>query len=283
MPEADTPFSDAEFTSQELKEQNKSLYLCSLYFEDNIRQAAQNIFALFLELKKIPSTISEPMLGEIRTTWWRELIEKGDIEHAGAPLGREIISTIKDHKLDKNLFYELLEGITQDLYLETYATQKDLETYFDQTYGALFSILSRLCSETLNNKKANIYAGRALGYAMSLFETPIALQRNHHYFPEDMLETVSSSSQAVYERRYDAKIATALETMKKLALEHVNKANDELKQLENNTKAAFTPLALIKPMLKMVDKTNNPLTQITPLSPLGFQWHLYRCAKKGQF
>jgi|GEM_PF-5043793 len=283
MPDLETSFSDPEFITQELKKQNKGLYLCSLYFDEGKRLAAQNIFSFFLELKKIPSTISEPMLGEIRTTWWHEAIEAGDTKNIGAPLARQIIETIDRFKLNKDMFNQLLEGITQDLYIETYATQKDLDAFFDKTYGSYFSILQHINSSKIGTSNTHISAGRALGYATSLYETPIALQRGTHYFPEDVLKRLSSSSEEVYSRIYSKSIAHIVDELAQTALSYLNTANEEIKSLENEIKPAFTPLAQIRPMLKMIHKTDNPLTQITPLSPLGFQWHLWKCARSGQF
>lgn len=278
-----TSFSDTEFITQELKKQNKGLYLCSLYFEDHRQFAAQNIFSLFLELKKIPSTISEPMLGEIRTTWWREMIEAGDPENIGAPLARQILAVIERFSLNKNLFYDLIEGFTSDLYKETYPTQKELDQFFDQTYGSYFAILHQLCSDHTGSDAAMKFAGRALGTATTLYETPIALQRNQHYFPQEMLADHSMSSEDVFERIYSSSQAQLVGEVTKSSLEWLKTANEKIKLIENQTKPAFTPLAQIKPMLNMVRKTVNPLTQITPLNPLSFQWHLWKCARRGQF
>jgi NADH dehydrogenase [ubiquinone] 1 alpha subcomplex assembly factor 6 len=60
----------------DLKLYDRPRYLCSLFAPAPKRAALQAVLAWNLEIARIAETVSEPMLGHIRFTWWRETLEE---------------------------------------------------------------------------------------------------------------------------------------------------------------------------------------------------------------
>ena len=51
-------------------------YLTALFAKADRREALFALAAFNLEVAKIPEVVSEPMLGEMRLQWWREVIDE---------------------------------------------------------------------------------------------------------------------------------------------------------------------------------------------------------------
>lgn len=281
MSHPDQDFSDTDYVAEELRKIHKPLYLCSLYFTEDRQAAARAILLFFEEVRNIPNTISEPMLGEMRTTWWRDLIEKGHIETAGAPLARELISVIEAHNLDKELFFNLLNGVTEDLYIQLYKDQKQLYRYFDSTSGSLFRLLSALNGQEMREISSS--AGLLYGRTLHLYETAKHLQRHKIYWPEDLLDTHKSSAQMVLEQKITPELSALISNQIRLTEQDLMEINKLLGTVIEGQKPAFAPLSLIRPWVRAISRTKNILAEITPLSALGFQWHLWKCGKRGKF
>ncbi len=126
---------------QDLKRYDRPRYICSLFLPEGLRTRLHAILAWNLELAKIPEAITEPMIGHIRFTWWRETLDeiyagkpprKHPVAEALAPLipttPREYFDTIMDARQTA-----LDELIT------------DVETYAKATGGTL----NLLCAEAM--------------------------------------------------------------------------------------------------------------------------------------
>ena len=83
-----------QFLSETLKAQNPDIWHCCLYLPEDLRNAAITLYAFDAEISRIPSLVSEPMPGEIRLQWWRDLIVSGNVKGSG-PLAEQLISIIK--------------------------------------------------------------------------------------------------------------------------------------------------------------------------------------------
>ena len=77
--------------------------------------------AFLAEIGRIPATVSEPMLGEIRLQWWRDTIAavaRGGI--SGHPVADAFGAAIRRHDLDLSLLHRVIDArgfdFTGDLY-----------------------------------------------------------------------------------------------------------------------------------------------------------------------
>ncbi len=70
---------------------DEDLALCLNYVEPDDRARAAALYALGVELRRIPPSVSEPPLGEIRLQWWRDSL---DSVASGAPRDHPVLQLL---------------------------------------------------------------------------------------------------------------------------------------------------------------------------------------------
>jgi phytoene synthase len=96
------------------------------------------LYALNIELARIAEHVREPLMGEIRLTWWREAIEE---IFAGAPPRRHpvvlgLAQAIARRTLPPAPFQAMIEARFADLDAEVFADLEAIERYLDAAAGA---------------------------------------------------------------------------------------------------------------------------------------------------
>lgn len=105
----------AELTRR-VRQGDRDRFLTGLFAPPEKRQTLFTIYALEFELARIPELVSEPMLGEIRLQWWRELIDAiasgyGQNMH---PLSAPLIQAIIGQHIPRAGFDRLIDGFSAD-------------------------------------------------------------------------------------------------------------------------------------------------------------------------
>ena len=86
----------------------------------------------------------EPMPGEIRLQWWREVLGGERQSEARAhPVAAALRETLMRYKLAASPLLGLIDARTFDLYDEPMATLADLQRYGEQTDAAVFAMAGR--------------------------------------------------------------------------------------------------------------------------------------------
>ena len=102
---------DLSYCAHEVLEYDRDLFLRSLFAPSDMREPLLAVYALIVELDKIPSMVSEEMIGHIRYAWWQEMVEglyEGKVPH-GHPVMEALASLIKAERLPKQLLLPLVE------------------------------------------------------------------------------------------------------------------------------------------------------------------------------
>lgn len=103
------------------------------------------LYAFNLEVARIPSVVSEPLLGEIRLQWWRDAV--AEIFDGKPPRRHEVVAplaeAIEAAALPRALFEQLLDARSYDLAGPAFADRPLLDAYLDGTSGALTRLAAR--------------------------------------------------------------------------------------------------------------------------------------------
>ncbi|RVD51143.1 phytoene/squalene synthase family protein, partial [Mesorhizobium sp. M2D.F.Ca.ET.140.01.1.1] len=84
--------------------------------------------------------IHEPLPGEVRLQWWRDVIAaEGDAE-TGHPIADALRATVAVSHLPKAAFDNMLEARIFDLYDDPMPSRTDLEGYCGETAAALIQL-----------------------------------------------------------------------------------------------------------------------------------------------
>ena len=67
--------ADLSYCAKQIRDFDNDRFLASLFADDAVREDLFALYAFNLEVARTRERVSEPMLGQIRLQWWRELIE----------------------------------------------------------------------------------------------------------------------------------------------------------------------------------------------------------------
>src|ERR1700730_9006374 len=102
---------------------DRDRFLASLFAPAERRAALHALYAFNIEVGRVREAAREPMPGEIRLQWWREVIggERNGEAHAN-PVAAALLATIERYHLDADALIALIEARRFDLYDEPMAT-----------------------------------------------------------------------------------------------------------------------------------------------------------------
>lgn len=143
----------------DLHKTDKPRFLCSLFVAEPARTNVQALLAWNAEIARVKETVSEPIIGQIRLTWWREALDE---IYAGTPVRKhpvaEALATFAS-RLPRQYFDAILEARAEALDAEP----EDARGYAHSTSGALNLLIAEVLGET--NKDAAADIGTAYGLA----------------------------------------------------------------------------------------------------------------------
>ena len=113
-----------------LRDIDRETYLAMLYLAADKREEIATLWAFNAEIGRIRDIVSEPVPGEIRLQWWREVLA-GDRTSEGAshPIAGALVELIKKYDLQVEALDNLLEARIFDLYNDPMPDRTTLEGY----------------------------------------------------------------------------------------------------------------------------------------------------------
>src|SRR4030095_970884 len=108
-----------EYCAALVRESNRDRYLATLFAPAKKRDALFALYAFDAEISRVRDLAREPMPGEIRLQWWREvLLGDGGSEAAGHPFAPAVREGLAQQGLSSEPLVDLLEAHRFDLYDE---------------------------------------------------------------------------------------------------------------------------------------------------------------------
>ena len=267
-----------------LRNADPDCYLTTLYAPPDRRAALQALFAFNAEIAGIRDRISQPLPGEIRLQWWRDLIDAENPEAAaGHPVAEALLAVIRDRGLPRAAFANYLEARIFDLYDDPMPTRQDLEGYCGETAAVLIQLAAMILDAGAAPAHAEL-AGRA-GCAQAITGLirlmPLHRARGQCYVPRDILAAVGSSPEAFVKDSGDAEVR-AVQAMGALAREHLSAFDAGSGALPDALRPAFLPLALTGAYLdRLAGREAAALTQGVDITAVRKHWLMFRRATRG--
>ncbi|MCE7997927.1 MAG: squalene/phytoene synthase family protein [Rhodobiaceae bacterium] len=151
----------------QLKRFDHDRYLAVLLAPETIRGPLTAFFAFDAEMMRIPTTVSEPMLADIRFQWWRETLDV--MTPMGDP-GHEIAAALSDSFFELGLapseLLPLMDLRSRDLAEEPFSTLDALIDYHRQVACQQIDLLSRVTHEVLDEVTASTATTHLLVYGL---------------------------------------------------------------------------------------------------------------------
>lgn len=263
-----------------LREADRDRYLSVLYAPEEKRGALAALYAFNAEIARIRDLVHEPLPGEVRLQWWRDLINDEARGSAEAhPLAAALLETISKYDLPRVAFDNYCEARIFDLYDDTMPSRNDLEGYCGETASALIQLGTLILDRNAAQAQTETigHAGVAQAVTGLLRLLPIHRRRGQLYVPADMLQAVGVSREAILANDDKSAHERVVSVMIALAREHLSIFDKAKKDLPKSLGPAFLPMALVPAYLNAIERLGSKAAdQVADLSAIRKQWLMFR-------
>lgn len=266
-------------TVDTLRDHDRDAYLTTLFMPAGTRPYVAALYAFGAEIARVPETVSDPMLGEIRIQWWRDAITE-DLA-GGNPVAIALLETIRKFGLPRDAFGRMLDARIFDLYDDPMPSMNDLEGYAGDTMSSLIQMVAIVLAGGRDPGTADVagHAGVAQTITTMLRQVPRNLHRIQALVPRSLMEARGLEAAALREGRDVAMLAPVLAELRRAALQHDHAARAGLSGVDASVKAAFLPLALASAYLSRMEKQADQPLATVDLAPWRRQWILWRASR----
>lgn len=258
---------------------DRDRFLAILFAPADRRPHLFALHAFALEIAGVRARVSEPLPGEIRLQWWREVLEGERAGEAAAhPLAAALLDAVERFRLPRAALVAMTEARIFDLYDDPMLTVSDLEGYCGETESALIRLSSIILADGADPQDADAagHGGVALGVTRILRALPEQSRRGQCFVPVEMLARHGASRESFMSGQVTPENDAVLAEMRELALAHLARARTAARPA--GVLPGYLPLALIEPDLKRMAGASG-----SPLPPWRRQWRLWRAARAGRF
>ncbi len=255
---------------------DRDRYLATLFAPAQRRPALHALYAVAIEIGRVREMARQPVPGEIRLQWWREVVEGDRAGEAQAnPVAAALLATMERHGLPASKLTALIEAHRFDLYDDPVTTTADLEAYAAKTSSALFALASQVLG--IDAEAAAEPAGLAHGIADLLRAFARHAARRRLYVPAELLARHDVQRHDVFAGHPSRGLNAALVDLRDLARRHLHAARQPVATLPRDALPAFLPLALVGPSLDRLQRSDAFAPRELPLWRR--QWLLWRAAR----
>jgi phytoene synthase len=267
-----------------VREGDKDRFLATLFAPQKYRRALYVLYAFNLEVTRTRELAREPMPGEIRLQWWREILGgagRGEIDaHPVASAFRDIVVR---YGLPPRMLLELIDARSFDLYDEPMASLSHLEHYASHTSSALIELAARILGDgrDLGTSDLTRHAGIAYAIAGLLRALPIHAARGQLYLPVDLMQRYGAQSTDVFAATATTELRAVLAELRLVARHHLGAARGLLNDIAPAVAPALLPVTLVRPVLDRMERRSYQPFSPSELPQWRRQWVLWRAARRG--
>ena len=260
-------------------------YASALFVPAPERRALLALYAFNVEICRVHAQVSQPLPGEIRLQWWRDMLagkDHGGVE--GNPIAAELLLAIRSYRLPVERLSRLIEEHQFDLYNDPMPTMAALEGYINDTSSALFSLAAAVMGPPSGEvEHLARHAGLAQGILQVMVSLPLDASQRRLFVPQQMLTKYGCDPEDLFAGRQTPKLREALDGMLGEARAHLDTAYTLLTSVAPQIRPAFLPLAHVKRELALLMRADNNPFVVRPPSRFGTLWALWRASHSRAF
>ena len=266
-----------------VREADRDRFLATLFAPARHRGALFALYAFNVEIARVRDVAHQPMAGEIRLQWWREVLSRERAgEAAGHPVAAAIAAAFAGDAGALRVLDDLIEARRFDLYDEPMPTLAALDDYAGKTASALFDVASRRLDDgdAAGREAATRPAGLAYAYTGLLRSFGLHASRGQLYVPLEVLLRHQARPEDIFAGRTTPALADALAELRLRARAHLDDAIAAVAALSPPARIAFLPLGLVRPALDRMEKPDHDVFRPAEIPQWRRQWTLWRAAKR---
>jgi 15-cis-phytoene synthase len=260
-------------------------YASALFVPAPERRALLALYAFNVEICRVPTQVSQPLPGEIRLQWWRDMLAgsgHGGVE--GNPIAAELLQAVHRYRLPVERLSRLIEEHQFDLYNDPMPTMAALEGYINDTSSALFSLVAGVMGPSSGEvQHVARHAGLAQGIVQIVASLPLDASQRRMFVPQQVLERHGCKPEDAFAGRQTPKLRAVLDDVLGDAQAHLNTAYTLLTSVTSEVRPAFLPLALVRRDLALMMRADNDPFGVRPPSRFKTLWTLWRASRSRMF
>lgn len=266
-----------------VRDGDKDRFLATLFAPQKYRRALHALYAFNLEVARVRETAREPMPGEIRLQWWRDVlggVGRGDV--AAHPVATALRETVVRYRLPPKALAELIDARSFDLYDDPMASLADLERYAERTSSALIAMAARILSDGRDPGIDELarHAGIAYAIAGLLRTLPLHAARGQCFVPVELLERYGARIEDFKARKATTGLRAALAELRLRARRHLAGARELAARTPPEFAPALLPVALAGPLLRRMERRRYNPFRGNDMPQWRRQWLLWRAARR---
>lgn len=222
-------------------------YLSALLSPLPVRADLLALVAFTADLARIPSVVTEPMMGEIRLQWWRD--QFGPLAAGAAtahPLADALGRAIRTHDLPVPLLTAMTEARAFDLYVDPLPDDAALDAYIVKTEAIPFELALRILGvdEAVAGRLAQP-AGRAFGLARLAAALPAHWSAGRPVLPATWFDTAATSADAQLTASDPAGATRLVEALLAASATALAAVGPQIALLSRRQRTGLLPLSVI--------------------------------------
>jgi phytoene synthase len=241
------PPADGSSLLQLVRRHDRDRYQTALFAPARLREALLALYAFNYEIARVRESVTEPMLGQIRLQWWREVV---DAAYAGAPPRQHpvvlpLTAAIRELRLSRRHFDRLIDSRERDLAEEPPATLAALEDYAEGSSAPLVE----LALEALGLREPGpqeIARQVGIGYALAglLRAMPFHAHARRSYIPTDIAEPEELAPGDYAAGRATTALRPVVREIAEIAAHHLSAARERNAAVPRSAIAALLPAVI---------------------------------------
>ncbi len=282
----ETGRADAAFCADLARTRDFRTYAASLFVPPETRRAWIAIAAFNAEVSYVRDHVSQPLPGEIRLQWWRDVLtgegqgSRGEAE--ANPVAAELLLAITRYDLPVETFVRLIDAHVFDVYDDPMPDMAALEAHCRDTSAAMYALRAKVLGASSSDvSRVADHAGIAEGLTDVMLALPRHAARRQLYLPGDLMSLQGVIAEEVFLQQGNASLKDALTQLRREARSQLEQALAMLANAPSTASLAFLPLAVIGKVLTRLE-SSEPFAPPT-LSRLGILWATWRAASATPF
>jgi phytoene synthase len=263
---------------------DKDRYLASLFAPAAARQHLYALYAFASEIARVREAAREPLPGEIRLQWWRDVVAgEGRGEVSANPVAAALLDTVARCALPRARLIALIDAHGFDLYDDAMPSLADLDAYAEQTSGTLFALAAQILGGTDGAAAivtAAMPAGIAYGVVQRLRTFPRDLARRQLFVPLDLLARHGVTREEIEARQNVPGLRGALAALRDHARAAFGRFRADAPDIPEAGAPAFVVAALVPPLLARLEATAADPFELVEVPQWRRQWVLWRAASR---
>jgi phytoene synthase len=271
-----------EYCAALVRESNRDRYLATLFAPAEKRDALFALYAFDAEISRVRDLVREPMPGEIRLQWWREiLLGERASEAEGNPVAAAVTEGLALQGPSSERLVDLLEAHRFDLYDKPMSDLDALRSYASRTAGAIFELSAAILAGKNDPTITEFFAaaGEAQTIASILRLLPRHAARRQLYIPLELLRQHQADAEDVFAMRVTPELRAVLAELRlrsRRSLAVVGAAGEGVPVI---ARPAFLALAPLRQWLLDMERLDYDPFRPPHMPAWRSQWRIWRAAK----